>query len=430
MSWGRRIVSTVPARVVGSAADDRICVVLATGALAIFGSYETEWLNLVLRSLHVVAAIAWIGASFYFIALDHHLQPPNADETRRGVGGESWEIHGGGFYHVSKYRLAPERLPEPLHWFKWEAYTTWLSGFGLLVALYYASAETYLIDRSVADLSSGAAVAISVGLIAASWVIYDMVCRLLGPRDGLVAIGVVLLAVVSAWIASELFASRAAYLQVGAMLGTIMAGNVVFNIMPGQRELVAAKRAEREPDPLPGIRAKQRSVHNNYLTLPVLFTMLASHFPFTYGHSGGWLILVAFMLIGAGIRHFFNLRHQGRTIWAIPAVAALALLGLAIALRPESTSTAGAPSVSFATVQTIVQTRCAGCHAAKPTVAGFSSAPKGVLLDTSENIVTQRAAIKAQAVDSRAMPLGNVTGMTQAERDTIGDWLTQDGSTP
>ena len=397
---------------------------LATGALAIFDSYVTEWLNLLLRSLHVVAAIAWIGASFYFIALDHHLLPPKfAAEAQRGVGGEAWEIHGGGFYHVSKYRVAPERLPEPLHWFKWEAYTTWLSGFGLLVALYYLNAETYLVDRSVAEISGGAAVAISVGLIAASWVIYDVACRLLASRDRAVAVGVVALAVASAWIASEIFAPRAAYLQVGAMLGTIMAGNVVFNIMPGQRELVAAKRAERDADPLPGIRAKQRSVHNNYLTLPVLFTMLANHFPFTYGQSNGWLILVAFMAIGAAIRHFFNLRHQGRTRWTIPVAAALALVGLAVALRPASNSTAGAEAVPFTKVQTIVQARCAGCHAAKPTIAGFSSAPKGVLLDTPEGIVSQRDAIEAQAVDSKAMPLGNVTGMTQAERDTIGDWL-------
>ena len=406
---------------------------LATAASAIFNAYVTEWLNLLLRSLHVVAAIAWIGASFYFIALDHHLLTPrDGDDRSAGVGGESWEVHGGGFYHVKKYRIAPERLPEPLHWFKWEAYTTWLSGFGLLVALYYLNAETYLVDRSVADLSGIAAVGISVALIAAAWLLYDLACRLLGSRDAVLAVVVALLAVVSAWAASRVFAPRAAYLQVGAMLGTIMAGNVVFNIMPGQRELVAAKKAHRDPDPLPGIRAKQRSVHNNYLTLPVLFTMLAGHFSFTYGHSHGGLILVAFMSIGAGIRHFFNLRHQGRTLWSIPVATTLALVGLMIALRPASTPVpkAGTAAVPFVKVQTIVRARCAGCHATNPTIAGFSSAPKGVLLDTPDRIVAQRAAIKVQAVDSNAMPLGNATGMTQSERDLLGAWLAQGAKVP
>ncbi|HMI29885.1 MAG TPA: urate hydroxylase PuuD, partial [Gaiellaceae bacterium] len=275
--------------------------------------YATDWLNLLGRWLHVIAGIVWIGSSFYFIALDNHLRPPEQEDDRdTGVGGESWEIHGGGFYRVQKYRVAPPTLPEPLHWFKWEAYTTWLSGFALLIVLYYFHADTYLIDKGVADLSTWQAIAISIGLLAASWLVYDALCRVLGSRPLVLAATLLALITLAAWGISHLFSGRATYLQIGAMIGTMMVGNVFFVIIPAHWELVRAKQAGREPDPAANERGKLRSVHNNYLTLPVVFTMISNHFPFTYGHSYSWLILVVLLVIGAWVRHFFNLRHTGR----------------------------------------------------------------------------------------------------------------------
>ncbi|MDQ4081372.1 MAG: urate hydroxylase PuuD [Actinomycetota bacterium] len=389
--------------------------------------YLTDWLNLLVRWLHVVAAIAWIGTSFYFVYLDLSLLPPRKrEDAEKGVGGEFWSVHGGGFYHVQKYRVAPDILPEPLHWFKWEAYTTWLSGFALFIVLYYANADTQLVDPRVADLGSTTAIAISVGLLALAWVVYDLLCRLLAKNELLLGAAVVLVAVAAAYTAANVFSGRAAYIQVGAMLGTMMAGNVLFNIIPAHRELVAAKEAGREPDPTPGIRAKQRSVHNNYLTLPVVFAMLANHVPLAYGHEHGWLVLVAIMAVGAWIRHFFNLRHRGRTVWAIPASAAVALVALALALEPDRGET-GAQSggdeepVEFAEVERIVNERCAVCHSVTPTEA--ETAPKGITFDTREEIAAQADAIRQQAIDSRAMPPGNVTGMTDAERDVLAEWI-------
>ena len=388
-------------------------------------SYTSEWLDLLFRWLHVVAAIAWIGSSFYFIALDNHLRPPTDErDLEQGIGGEAWEVHGGGFYHVQKYRVAPPRLPEPLHWFKWEAYTTWLSGFGLMVVLYYVNADTYLIDKSVADLSTTAAIAISVGLLGAAWVIYDGLCRLV--RNELVLAALLLgLTTGAAWGASNLFSGRAAYLQVGAMLGTMMAGNVLVVIIPAHWELVRAKQAGREPDAGPGLRAKQRSVHNNYLTLPVVFAMLSNHFSFTYGHSHAWLILVALMATGAWVRHFFNLRHTGRTLWPIPVTAALAIAGIAVVIRPQSPSggEAGETRVPFSRAEAIVTQRCVPCHSLHPT--RVSSAPKGIALDTAAEIRATASAIERVAVQTRVMPLGNVTKMTDAERDALGAWIEQ-----
>jgi len=262
--------------------------------------YVTDWLDLLARWLHVIAAIVWIGTSFYFIALDNHLLPPKEErDAADGVGGESWEVHGGGFYLVQKYRVAPRELPEPLHWFKWEAYTTWLSGFALMIVLYYLNADTYLIDKSVADLSTGTAISISVALLAAAWVAYDMLCRLLGSRPLVLAVTLLALVTGAAWGISHLFSGRAVYLQIGAMLGTMMVGNVLFTIIPAHWELVRAKQAGRDPDPAANERGKLRSVHNNYLTLPVVFTMISNHFPFTYGHSYSWLILVVLLVTGA-----------------------------------------------------------------------------------------------------------------------------------
>jgi uncharacterized membrane protein len=388
--------------------------------------YATDWLNLLTRWLHVIAGIVWIGSSFYFIALDNHLRPPRAAEE--GVGGESWEIHGGGFYRIHKYTVAPRELPEPLHWFKWEAYTTWLSGFALLVILYYFHADTYLIDKSVADLSVWQAILISIGLLATAWLVYDGLCRVLGSRPLVLAGALLALITLAAWGISHLFSGRAMYIQVGAMIGTMMVGNVFFVIIPAHWELVRAKRAGREPDRAWNERAKLRSVHNNYLTLPVVFTMLSNHFPFTYGHSYSWLILMVLLVIGAWVRHFFNLRQTGRTVWAIPATAAIAIAVLAILIRPQSESAAGSAAVPFATVQRIVDQRCTACHSQHPTKV--SEAPLGLMLDTPEEIHRYAPDIKGQAVDSTAMPLGNATGMTNAERQVLGRWIEQGAKIP
>jgi len=296
--------------------------------------YWWGWGNLVFRWLHVVAAMAWIGASFYFIALDNHLEPPrDPRDAARGVGGEAWEIHGGGFYRVEKFKVAPERLPEPLHWFKWEAYTTWLSGFGLFVAVYYSHASSYLVDTSVADLRGWEAIAISVALLAAAWLVYDALCRMFERDERLLAVLVLGSVCLAAWGTSHLFAARAAYLQVGAMLGTVMVANVFFVIIPNHWKLIRAKEDGREPDPRWNAQGKTRSVHNNYLTLPVLFAMLSNHFTFAYGHAHAWLVLVALMALGALTRHYFNLRHRGLNVWPILLLAGGGLVALALLMR-------------------------------------------------------------------------------------------------
>jgi uncharacterized membrane protein len=393
--------------------------------LALLDPYANDWLDASLRYLHVVAAIAWIGASFYFIGLDLHLRrPERREDADRGVGGEAWEVHGGGFYRIEKFTVAPRRLPEPLHWFKWEAYTTWLSGFGLFVVLYYLNAHTYLVDRDVMDLSSGAAIGISIGLLVAAWVVYDLLCRMLPGEDAVLGTIVAGLTVLAAWGSTELFAPRAAWLQVGAMLGTIMAANVFFVIIPGQWELIRAKEAGREPDVRWNLRGKQRSVHNNYLTLPVLVAMLSNHWGFLYGHSWSWAILVSLMATLAGVRHFFNLHHRGLSVWPILLAGAGALALIAWLVRPQSAPvSATAAPVSFARAQAIVDERCVTCHSMHPTRAGFEAPPKGIAFDTAVEIRSQAELIRAQAVDSHAMPLGNVTGMTEAERAELGAWI-------
>src|SRR5262245_41059679 len=304
--------------------------------------YLRDVLDVLLRMLHVVAAIAWIGASFYFVRLDLALRPPKrAEDAEAGVAGEFWGVHGGGLYHSQKYRLAPAEMPEPLHWFKWEAYTTWLSGFALFVVLYYTDAGTRLIDPSVADLSTATAIGLSVAGIALAWVVYDVLCSTVGKRSqaalAIVGTGLVALA---AWACSELFAPRAAYLQVGVMLGTIMAANVFLVIIPAHRKLVAAMETKREPDPAPLLEAKNRSVHNNYLTLPVLFTMLAGHFALVCGADDACLVFVIIAVLTALIRVFFTRWPAGRHVWWIPPVAAAVVVGLALWLRPDETAPA------------------------------------------------------------------------------------------
>jgi uncharacterized membrane protein len=383
---------------------------------AFLDPYLSDWLDAVLRLLHVIAAIAWIGSSFYFVMLDSKLRPPkDSKDAAAGVGGELWEVHGGGFYHVQKYRVAPPRLPDELAWFKWEAYTTFLSGFALMTVLYYLDADTYLVDPGVADLGDWEAVGISLAGLALAWLAYDALMKVV-RSEVLVATAFAGLTALSAWCASELFAPRAAWLQVGAMLGTIMAANVLFSIIPAHRGLIAAKEAGRDPDPAPGLDAKRRSVHNNYLTLPVLLTMLAGHASFLYARNHAWLVLLALMTIAASVRLFFNLRHTGRTVWTIPAVGAVALIALAIGLEPDD-EPAGGVAVSFAEVRSIVEERCLTCHAG-------AGAPAGVNLD-DPSLIEARAEEIRSVVTARVMPPGNQTGMTDAERETIARWAEQ-----
>ena len=386
-------------------------------------AYATQWIELLLRWVHLITGIAWIGASFYFVWLDNSLLAPRrAADAEEGVGGELWAVHGGGFYHVQKYRVAPPELPAPLHWFKWEAYSTWLSGFALFVAMYYVHARTYMIDPAVADITPAVAVASSIALIALSWGVYDQLCKRLGlARERWLWVALAAFVALCAYGLSHLYSGRGMYYQVGAMIGTWMAANVLFVIMPSQRALVEAKQAGRAPDPVHGQRGKQRSVHNNYLTLPVLFIMISNHYPMTFAHPHAWLVLLAMLGLAAFVRHFFNLRHRGRTAWWIPATAAAGALALAAALAPARTAGGGAPA--FAEVERIVTARCAACHAESPRQEGFTVAPKGVLLDTAARIHAQAAAIEAQAVRTRAMPIGNLTGMTDDERRILGAWI-------
>jgi uncharacterized membrane protein len=390
-------------------------------------AYLLDWLNLFGRWLHLVTGIAWIGASFYFVWLDNHLQPsPDADVQKTGVSGELWAVHGGGFYHAQKYRVAPALLPASLHWFKWEAYWTWMSGFFLLCLIYYVGAEAYLVDRNVANITGATAVAIGLGTLVAAWVIYDRLCESpMGGNERALATVLTLLLVIAAYALCHVFSGRGAYIHFGALLGTIMVANVFFVIIPGQRELVIAKQQGREPDPRHGIRGKQRSVHNTYFTLPVLFVMISNHYAMTYGHRQNWLILVAISIAGASIRAFFVARHKGNaSMWPI-AVGVLMLVGVAVAIAPLARDSPAAQQGSlsdFTIVQALVKRRCAPCHATVPTQAGFNAAPKGVMFDTPEQILEQAAQIHQQT-STRVMPLGNLTGMTDEERAIIAAWF-------
>jgi len=386
-------------------------------------AYAGEWLQLLIRWVHLITGIAWIGASFYFVWLDNSLRPPAlARDADEGVGGELWAIHGGGFYHVQKFRVAPAELPPLLHWFKWEAYSTWLSGFALLVVMYWWHADLYIVDRNVAAISPLFAVALSAALLVAGWVVYDQLCRRLGfARERVLAVTLIVLLTAVAWGLSHVFSGRAMFIQIGAMLGTMMAANVLFVIIPSQRKLVEAKERGLPPDPVFGMRGKQRSVHNNYFTLPVLLTMISNHYPMTFAHPRAWLVLACLLLLAAFVRHFFNLRHRGRTAWTIPVLAAGGALALAIAIAP-ATPKAG-DAVAMRDVQAIIAARCTTCHAEHPRFEGLASPPKGVVLETTAQIIAHKAAIREQAVVSRAMPLGNVTQMTDAERAQIAGWI-------
>jgi len=388
-------------------------------------AYALEWLNVLGRWFHMIAGIAWIGASFYFIWLDSHLRAPRyADEAGRlGIGGEVWALHGGGFYRAQKFTVAPPELPDPLHWFKWEAYATWLSGMFMLGLIYYVSAEVYLIDRSVADLSKPASIAIGLAFLAGGWIVYDLLCRSpLGRREPLLAAVMLALCTVAAYALTHLYSGRGAYIHFGGMLGTIMTANVFFVIMPGQREMVKAKAEGRVPDPAYSARGKQRSVHNTYFTLPVLFTMISNHYALFTNATWNWLVLMAIALAGVFIRLFFTFRHRGVVKPSFWAIGIALLAAVFVALTPRSGGTAPGEA-RFADVQAIVVARCAGCHAATPTFAGFAAAPKNVLLDTNERILAQAQLVHQQTVVLKAMPIGNLTRMTDEERAKVDAWF-------
>jgi uncharacterized membrane protein len=392
-------------------------------------AYLLDWCGLLVRWLHIIAGIAWIGSSFYFVWLDNSLEPLGEREPPDPrVAGELWAVHGGGFYRSRKYRVAPEVLPPTLHWFYWEAYTTWLSGFALLGLLYFLRAEAYLIDPSVLVLSKPVAIAIAMAVIVGSWLIYDGLCRSpLGRKPRALAVSVALVTAAEAWGLCQMFSGRGAFMVFGAALGSIMVANVLFVIIPGQRELVLAKREGREPDAGPGLRGKQRSVHNTYFTLPVLFVMISNHYAMTYGARYNWLVLIAMSFAGACIRGWFVARHQpaGRHgfVAAMPAVlGVLTVAGLVVALAPEEAPTGAAPTVDVAQVQAIVAQRCVPCHSASPTQPGFNAPPNGIELETTEELRAHLPEIQKQ-VSLRAMPLGNLTGMTEAERGELLMWI-------
>jgi uncharacterized membrane protein len=382
-------------------------------------AYLLDWLTLLARWAHIVVGIAWIGASFYFIWLDNHLEAQRGADSDPLIAGELYAIHGGGFYRAQKYRLAPEALPTTLHWFKWEAYWTWLTGFVLLVLVYYLNASAYLVDQQVMALSPGAAIGIGLGSLVLGLALYEGLCRSPLNETGL-ALALIAFFALAAWGLTQLFSGRGAFIHFGAILGTIMAGNVAHVIIPGQRELVRAKQDGRLPDEKFSIRGKQRSVHNTYFTLPVIFTMISGHHAMTFGTRWSWLVLIAMGLAGALIRLWFVARHKGSApAWTL--VASLVLVAAVAAMLTPRSSTGTA--VPLADAKQVIDRRCVSCHADKPAFPGLAEAPKGVKLDTPERIEAQRLTIHQQSVLTRAMPPGNLTGMTDEERALLDRWV-------
>lgn len=387
-----------------------------------------DWVNLVLRWTHFIVGIAWIGSSFFFVWLDLGLR--KREGLPEGVSGELWLVHGGGFYQSQKYTVAPASLPEELHWFKYEAYYTWMTGFLLLALVYYWGAETYLIDKSVMDLTPAAAIAISLGMLAAGWILYDLICKSpIGDNVGVLSVLVFALAVAAAYGFAQVFSPRAAFIHAGALVGTIMVGNVFFIIIPNQKKVVAAMQAGETPDPALGNQAKQRSTHNNYLTLPVLLMMLSNHYPMMYGHEHAWVFFAGVMVVGGIVRDFFNSRNSGRKgaalAWQFPAATALMLALLVFSnYQPGAVDLAKDEEViSGDEAFAIVRTRCTSCHSARPIDPDFPKAPGGVMFDTPEQIGPHAPRILAQVVLTDVMPLGNKTEMTEIERARLGNWI-------
>jgi uncharacterized membrane protein len=413
--------------------------------------YIFEWLNILLRWLHVITGIAWIGASFYFVWLDNSLvRPTDPALLEKGVDGELWAVHGGGFYNPQKYLLAPETLPKHLHWFYWESYSSWLSGFALFSVLYLFNANAFLIDRNVMAMSVGVAISAALAFLVLGWVFYDLICRCFGDRengDRIVGPLVTLYVVGAVWLACHVFSGRAAFLLSGAMLATIMSANVLFWIIPGQRKVVASMRAGQPPDAIHGRRGKQRSVHNTYFTLPVIFAMLSNHYSMLYGADHSWVVLLLMMLAGVLIRQFFVLRHKAVVDWRYPAAAIVVLIGVAVWLAPRpatesasaampvatasqgsTSASAAAPdaSASFDQVQKIIGERCLQCHAAHPTL--MPTPGKNIVLDSKALILQHAQQIYQQAVIQKTMPLANMTHITDQERALIGAWFTAGAS--
>ncbi len=395
-------------------------------------SYFLDWANLLLRWVHVITAIAWIGSSFYFVFLDSSLTPPEDEDLKKqGVLGELWALHGGGFYHPVKFAGAPPKLPQHLHWFYWESYSTWLTGFSLFTVSYLYSASTYLIDKSKMDWGPAMAISAALGFLVVFWLLYDAICRSLGQRkngDALVGAGVLVLVCVASWLACHLFAGRAAFLLVGAMIATAMSANVFFWIIPGQRAMVAEIKAGQPVNPIHGKRGKQRSVHNTYFTLPVIFAMLSGHYSFTWSHPQNWIILILMMFAGAAIRQFFVMRHghklgrNGNPIsYALVGVAVL--VGVIVWLRPAPVVAAAAPApgaaapapVGFAQVQSVLEQRCYLCHGAQVQM-------KNMRVDSPALAKQHAQAIYQQVVVQKLMPMNNATGITDEERALIGSW--------
>ena len=412
-----------------------------------------DWISLFVRWFHVVAGVAWIGASFYFIWLDNNLRTPPKWKQDKGIKGDLWAIHGGGFYEVAKYAYGPEKMPETLHWFKWEAYTTWLSGFALLIIVYYFGASAYLIDPSVNAMSPTTAISLGLGLIFGGLALYEFACRSpLAKYPLAFGIGLVALVCIVSYLSTQWFSGRGAYIHVGALIGTIMAGNVFFNIMPNQRKMVAAVADKKDIDPTWGASAKLRSVHNNYFTLPLLFIMISNHYPMTYQHSQNWLVLIAIMAAAAWIRHFFNLRHVGTTKPGILVSGAVAMLAIALWVSwpqsPSHTSNEGHEDVSLVDevgkkvtannavaqassevsnerVVSLITTHCVGCHSRTPTDDIFKVAPLGVVLDTWEDIERFAPQVVRRTTVTKDMPFLNKTKMTDEERQEIARWFAQ-----
>jgi uncharacterized membrane protein len=388
-------------------------------------SYLLDWANLLLRWAHVITAVAWIGSSFYFVFLDSSLTPPvDEDLKRQGVSGELWAVHGGGFYHPVKFNVAPPTLPEHLHWFYWESYTTWLTGFGLLTLSYLWSASTYLVDKSLMDWSPAAAIAVALSFLVVFWLLYDAICRIFGEResgDAIVGALVLVLVCVASWLACHWFAGRAAFLLVGAMIATAMSANVFFWIIPGQKKVIASIKAGEAVDPIHGKRGKQRSVHNTYFTLPVIFSMLSNHYSFTWSHPQNWLVLILMMFAGAAIRQFFVMRHGfklGRNGNPLPyALAGIAVLaGVVVWLKPAPSTATVASVAGYAQVQKVLEQRCYMCHGAQVQM-------KNLRLDSPESVKQHAAAVYQQSAVTKLMPMNNATGMTDAERTLIAKWF-------
>jgi uncharacterized membrane protein len=392
-------------------------------------AYIAEWLNLAVRWIHLITGIAWIGSSFYFVWLDNHLEAAKPGDDPR-LHGQLWSVHGGGFYNNRKFLRGPGFIPEPLHWFKYEAYFTWLSGISLLAIVYYWGASTFLIDPAVAGLEPWQAIGIGIGSLLLGWIIYDLLCHTKLAESGIdfLIIGVPLLILVAFGL-SQVFSGRGAFIHMGALIGTMMVGNVFFVIIPGQKKMVAAIARGEEPDPLPGIRGKQRSMHNNYLTLPVLFIMISNHYPMTYSTPWNWAVLGGILIAGMLVRHFFNQRAKGKADKSLLLAALAIFLLIAGLLYPRGNAglpplpEVAAEKVTFEAVQGIITQRCTACHAARPSQSGMASPPAGVRLETADNIRRWASRVHEQAVIRRTMPQGNITGMTDEERAVLKQWF-------